>query len=270
MLAYILVFSTILVSAFYLIFLRRLQRRRRVIKRPFPQAWKAHLATTMVLYRKLPAKRQDKLHQDIQLILDEVEFFGNAGLEITEPVKLLIAAHAALLINGLSFDYYQKLRAILVYPGAWRAPHQAMEGHVLTHSQQIRLGESWQQGRIILAWDTLRNEAQNEHSTSNVGIHEFAHQLDQLGGAADGAPPLASGEIAQRWQEVFSDAWQRRRQHLGGSSVIDEYGAESPAEFFAVASEAFFLSPSSLQQQEPALYQCLQGFYKTDPTTWAD
>ncbi len=135
MFVYALVLIAILIIAFYLVFLRRPRRRQRVIEQPFPEAWKSHLSQSMVLYQRLPTARHAKLHQDIQLILDEVDFFGCAGLKINDHIKLLIAAHAALLINGLSFDYYQNLRAILVYPGAYRAPHQISDGQVLTHSE---------------------------------------------------------------------------------------------------------------------------------------
>lgn len=268
MLGYGIALLAIVAFAFYRLFIYPEQRRRRVSSRPFPARWQQQLDEQMVLYRRLPEKRRDKLHSDIQLLLDQVEFYGCAGLELSEPMKVLIAAHGALLINGLSVAYYQKLQAILVYPGAYRVNELQQDGDVLSHSEQDRLGESWHAGRLVLAWDTLAGEAGSHDSRSNVGLHEFSHQLDQVDGASDGAPPLASGEVAQHWQQVFTEAWERRRRHHGGGSIIDEYGATSPAEFFAVASEAFFLHPALLRDEEPELYQCLGGFYGLDPASW--
>lgn len=267
MLGYGLTLAAVIAVAFYLIFLHRPWRRKRLAEQPFPDTWRALLNQHMVLYRRLPEDRREKLHRDIRILLDEVRFYGCAGLELTDTMRLVIAAHGALLINGLSPDYYRELKSVLVYPGAYRVREQVLDGHVLTHTEQDRLGESWEAGRVIVAWETLKREAADPQSTSNVGLHEFSHQLDQLDGTADGAPPLASGSLATQWQAVFAEAWERR-QHLGGDSVIDEYGAESPAEFFAVASEAFFLAPTPLREQEPELYRCLQAFYRLSPADW--
>lgn len=268
MLGYGLALLGIVVFAFYRLFVYPGQRRRRVSGRPFPLHWQQQLTDQMALYRRLPQQQRDKLHGDIQLILDQVAFYGCAGLTLTEPMKVLIAAHGALLVNGLTLDYYQKLQSILVYPGAYRVTELEQDGEVLSHSEQERLGESWHVGRLVLAWQTLAAEAADPDSRSNVGLHEFSHQLDQVDGSSDGAPPLASGEVAQHWQQVFTEAWERRRSHCGGDSIIDEYGATSPAEFFAVASEAFFLHPTLLNEEEPKLYQCLAGFYRLDPKAW--
>ncbi|MDX1756039.1 MAG: zinc-dependent peptidase [Marinobacter sp.] len=270
MLGYGIALIAIVVLAFYGLFIYPHQRARRVARRPFPEHWQRYLTDHMVLYRRLPPENRPRLHRHIQLLLDRVDFYGCAGLAPNDTMKVMIAAHGALLINGLSPDYYRNLRSILVYPGAYRVREQVLDGDVLSHSEQERLGESWQEGRLVLAWDTLSVEAANPDTPSNVGLHEFSHQLDQIDGASDGAPPLASGDQAKHWQQVFSEAWQRRRRHPGGDSVIDDYGATSPAEFFAVVTEAFFLQPRPLAQQEPRLYDCLVRFYQLNPGEWPE
>ncbi|SFL95638.1 M90 family metallopeptidase [Marinobacter zhejiangensis] len=270
MLGYGLALIAIVVFAFYWLFIRPRRRLESLARIPVPMDWIEQLRSEMALYRRLPPITRTRLHTHMRVLLEQVDFYGCAGLELTEPMKVLIAAHGALLINQLSPDYYHKLQSILVYPGAYRVNQTQQDGPVLHDHDQARLGESWQTGKLVLAWDTLVREAADDNSRSNVALHEFAHQLDQVDGASDGAPPLASGEIARHWQDVFSDAWQRRRQRHGGNSIIDEYGATSPAEFFAVATEAFFLHPGLLAKQEPDLYDCLAGFYRLDPGTWSD
>lgn len=268
MLGYGIALIAIVVFAFYRLFIRPRRHLEKLARTPVPVDWIDQLQSQMALYRRMPPIHRARLHTHMRVLLEQVEFYGCAGLELTEPMKVLIAAHGALLINQLSPDYYHKLQAILVYPGAYRVNQSHQDGAVHHHHDQDRLGESWQNGKLVLAWDTLLREAGDADSRSNVALHEFAHQLDQVDGASDGAPPLASGEIARHWQEVFSDAWERRRQHHGGNSIIDEYGATSPAEFFAVATEAFFLHPAILASQEPDLYDCMTGFYRLDPRNW--
>lgn len=266
---YGLALVAIVLLAFYWLFLHRRLRRRRVLSRPFPPQWQRQLYRDMAIYRRLPRELRQRVHQNTLLILDEVNFYGCAGQEVTEPMKVLIAGHAALLVSGLSVDYYQRLASILVYPGAYRSEVEWQDGEIAGVEEQERLGESWDAGRVILGWDQLAWEAADPHTTTNVMLHEFAHQLDQLDGAADGAPPLASGISADNWHQVFSDAWERlQAQPWDSDGVIDDYGATDPAEFFAVVTEAFFLTPVQLRQQEPALYRCLSGFYQLSPADW--
>ncbi len=268
---YGLALAAIVLLAFYWLFLHQRLRRRRVLSRPFPVQWQQGLARDMALYRRLPHPVRQRVHQNTLLILDEVNFYGCAGQTVTEPMRVLIAAHAAVLVSGLSVDYYQRLESILVYPGAYRSDVEWQDGEVLGTESQDRLGESWDAGRVILGWDQLAAEAADPDTATNVMLHEFAHQLDQLDGAADGAPPLASGVSAENWHQVFSDAWQRLQEYPEDpDGVIDDYGATDPAEFFAVVTEAFFLTPVQLRQQEPALYRCLSGFYRLSPADWPE
>ncbi len=268
MLGYGIALITIVAISFYGLFIYPRHRTRRIARRPFPESWQCYLDTHMVLYRRLPAQRRSRLHRDILVLLDRATFYGCAGMQLNDTNKVLIAAHGALLVNGLSPDYYPQLRAILVYPGAYRVHEQVQDGEILSHSEEERLGESWHSGRLVLSWDTLATEAAAADGRSNVGLHEFAHQLDQIDGASDGAPPLASAAQAQDWQSAFSDAWQRRQRQPDDDSIIDEYGTESPAEFFAVVTEAFFLQPLALARQEPELYRCLVQFYQLNPGEW--
>lgn len=269
LLGYGLALVTIVILAFYWLFLHRSLRRRSVLARPFPKHWRQGLERDMALYRKLPSELRERVHQNTLLMLDEVNFYGCAGQTITEPMKVLISAHAALLVSGLSVDYYQRLTSILVYPGAYRSEVEWQEGEIARVEEQERLGESWDAGRVILGWDQLAREAADPDTPTNVMLHEFAHQLDQLDGAADGVPPLDSGVSAENWHQVFSDAWHRLQDSpYDSEGVIDDYGATDPAEFFAVVTEAFFLTPVQLRQQEPDLYQCLSGFYQLSPADW--
>lgn len=254
---------------FYLFFYRSWLRRR-IASRTFPDEWLDLLQANMALYRYLPPRYQERLQQLTQIFLHEKRFYGCAGLTLTEPMKVLISAHACLLILERGLAHYDALRSILVYPGAYQAPMQSMENGVHTTTDVARLGESWHQGKVILSWQNVLSDSQQLHHGANVSLHEFSHQLDQVNGAADGFPELAAGQSAKDWTRVFekefSDLREQVRKHHHVS--INAYGAENPAEFFAVVTEAFFTDPANLQRQHPELFEQLSSYFKLNPLQW--
>ena len=132
------------------------------------------------------------------------------------------------------------------------------------------LGESWTSGSVVLAWDSVLKGAANEDDGKNVVIHEFAHQLDQADGVGDGAPILKDRGEYQDWAKVFSKHYEQlvERTNKGRKTLLDNYGATNPAEFFAVATEAFFESRDRLKKKHPNLYSELKDYYQLDPAEW--
>jgi Mlc titration factor MtfA (ptsG expression regulator) len=183
---------------------------------------------------------------------------------LTDKMRLTIAAHAALLLLGRETDYYPDLVSVLVYPSAYRAPMAEEHGGIVTEGEEDRFGESWQQGVVVLAWDEARAGARDLHDGENVILHEFAHQLDTEDGAADGVPVLEQRGDYAAWARALRPEYERLRR-APDESVLDAYGAEDPAEFFAVATEAFFERGAELRERHPALYAELSRFYRLDP-----
>ncbi len=257
------------VLAFYIFYYRRWQRQR-IASRPFPDEWDALLHDNMVLYRHLPAHYQKRLQQLTLIFLHEKRFYGCGDLTLTDPMKVLIAAHACLLVLERGLTHYDSLRSILVYPGAYQAQLQSMENGVHTTSDVARLGESWHQGKVILSWQNVLSDSQQLHHGSNVALHEFSHQLDQVNGAADGFPELSAGQSVKDWTRVFEKEFSDLREQVSRHhrASINAYGAENPAEFFAVVSEAFFTEPAKLQRQHPELFEQLRSYYKLNPLQW--
>lgn len=247
------------------------RRRRRLRHRPFPDAWRAILKRRVPYVRALPADLQLQLKQHIQVFLAEKPFIGCAGLVITDEIRVTIAAQACLLILNRPTDYYPKLRQILVYPGAFlvQRPHTDQAGVSQDH-RQVLSGESWSQGQVILSWDDTLEGAAVVDDAQNVVIHEFAHQLDTEDGQANGAPSLGGRERYERWSAVMQREFDRLQQQAqsGQATLINPYGATNPAEFFAVASEAFFERPADMAEQHPALYRELSGYYRINPLSW--
>ncbi|RZL31962.1 MAG: hypothetical protein EOP35_20940, partial [Rubrivivax sp.] len=161
-----------------------------------------------------------------------------------------------------------------VYPGAFVVERPVTEGGVQSDQRRVLAGESWSQGQVLLAWDEVRRGAATPGDGHNVVIHEFAHQLDQANGAANGAPALPTAEAYRRWSTVMQNEfdalrWRLARPDEFGPGLIDAYGATDPAEFFAVVSELFFERPIELAAGHPALYGELSGYYRLDPASWA-
>ncbi|MGL4475705.1 MAG: zinc-dependent peptidase, partial [Shewanella sp.] len=131
-------------------------------------------------------------------------------------------------------------------------------------------GESWEQGKVILAWANVLNDATHPGMAGNVVFHEFAHQLDQINGKANGAPQLNNAAEYQLWSEVMAREYAALQQAIAHQQahLIDAYGATNEAEFFAVCTEVFFEQGHQLNAEHPKLYQCLRRYYRLDPCEW--
>ncbi len=246
-------------------------RRKKLRQQPFPAAWREILRRRLPYFRLLPADLQLQLKQHIQVFIAEKQFIGCAGLDITDDMRVTIAAHACLLILNRKTDYYPGLERILVYPDAFIVPSlEADEAGVLSEQRNVLAGESWGDGQVILSWQDTIDDASVVDDGKNVVIHEFAHQLDQENGVANGAPILAHGEHYRPWSDVFGKEFDKLQQQAGTDqhALFDDYGALNPAEFFAVVSEVFFEQPLQMANMHPALYQQLRQFYRVDPLSW--
>ena len=251
---------------------RRTQRRRERLRRqPFPDEWRRILRRRVPLYRRLPPELQQQLQGHMQVFLAEKDFVGCDGLEVTEEMRVTIAALACLLILNRATDYYPILRQVLVYPSAFVVDvEESDESGVVRNDSHILSGESWSQSQVILSWEDVIEGAAVADDGYNVVIHEFAHQLDQEAGYANGAPELASRGHYARWSKVLGEQYERLRESVeaGEQSLLDDYGATDPAEFFAVLAEVFFEQPQALREENPVLYDELGRFFRVDPAAW--
>jgi len=247
------------------------RRRARLRARPFPAEWLDILARNVPFYECLPEADRDELRGHMQVFLAEKRFEGCGGLEITDEIRVTIAAQACVLLLHRKTDYYPGLRSILVYPRPYvvRNVRRMVDG-ILVEGQDVRLGESWHRGNIVLAWDSVQRGAADVRDGQNVVFHEFAHQLDSTAGQGDSTSVLASRSSFSAWARVLGRDFERFRQAAmrRRADVLHEYGATNPAEFFAVATESFFERPRDLQRAYPKLYQALVDFYEQDPAAW--
>ncbi len=249
-------------------------QRRKITAQPFPARWRRVLQRRVPLVQRLPADLQLQLKKHMQVFIAEKAFIGCGGLQVTPDMRVVVAAQACLLLLNRPADYFRNVRQILLYPQAFVVNRVVTDGAgVLQEQRQALAGESWTQGQVILSWqDTLEGAAVPDDGR-NVVIHEFAHQLDQESGRANGAPLPNLGDRTfnqKRWQQVMTDAFaqlQHEAQH-GIDGLLNHYGAQDPAEFFAVVSEVFFEQGRALAQQYPALYRELHAYYRVDTAQW--
>ncbi len=262
----------LMTGVIYYLFIHPRRRRQKIASQTFPAPWIALLERNMHLYRLLPSELKERLHPLILIFLDEKRFYGCDGLRVTDTMRVIIAAHACLLVLGRGIHHYDRLRSILVYPSVYRTHEETHydEDGVLSLQASERLGESWHEGRVILSWIDVIQDSRAEQSGTNICLHEFSHQLDQVNGPADGFPELMPEHSPREWSQVFEQEFQQLRHQvaLAQPIVLDEYGAEDPAEFFAVATEAFFTRPKELRSLHPLLYEQLQIYYQLEPGTW--
>lgn len=243
---------------------KREGRRKELLGMRFDAETRKEIEEDFTLYGRLPSGLRDELDGLMHVFISEKAFEACGGLDAVTPhMQRVIAAQACLLLLRVNHNFYEKLRTVLVYPGAYKA--QGMHG-----AEDVRLGESWGSGSVVLSWESVVSGGRNAEDGHDVTIHEFAHQLDQRDGAGDGVPVLSGSGMYRDWAAAFSPAFEQLQQSVekGKRDVLDDYGAENPAEFFAVATETFYEKPEQLSKAYPALYEQLCKYYGVDPKQW--
>ncbi len=246
---------------------RRGRRARRLRRQRIPyRLWRAAAGPVLAPYR-LAGRARVRLRALAGEFLQAKVFTGARGQAIDDALRVAIAAEACLPVLALGLRWYRGWREIIVYPGSFVVEHEVEDSAGVVHRERRVLGgEAWDRGPVILAWEDVRPDADLRRQGVSLVLHEFAHKLDMQSGTANGRPPLHPGMDPRRWAEVLSRAYARLQSEAEwGGGFIDPYGAESPAEFFAVASEHFFLAPEALQREAPELYGQLRLFYRQDP-----
>lgn len=245
----------------------RRARRNKLRNTPLPDEMRQLLFRNVPYAARLDPDRLAKLEGLIQVFGDDKTFEGLAGLDIDDEIRITIAGQACVLLLGHEVDVpYPGLDVIRVYPASYRAASHERVGDIAVPSTSHRLGESSHRGYVVLSWRSVREGTRDPADGRNVVLHEFAHQLDQLDGVADGAPPLTAA-LYGPWAKVLGEAFSELEEDVAKRrhSVIRAYGATNPAEFFAVATEEFFERPNRLRQKWPDVYEVMARYYNQDP-----
>jgi MtfA peptidase len=220
---------------------------------------------------RLTIADQDELLGHTRVLLEEKHFEAAGGLLMRDEVRVTIAAQAAILLLHRPTDYFSRLTSIIVYPTGYLAGGSHVDGGVWSEGEEHLLGHTQRDLRaLVLAWDEVRAGAADPYDGENLVLHEFAHQLDFEDGSTDGTPALDTGAQMRAWATVLGDELEALRQaaDAGEPTLLDPYGAEDAAEFFAVATETFFERAEELSRQHPRLYAELRRFYAQDPIAW--
>ena len=263
-----------LIFAAFLVWVLRLQlqrsRRNNLFLKPLPPDWIQILKKNVSIYSLLPQNLREELHGRINIFLDEKEFIGCAGLQISNEIRVTIAGNACILLLKRDKRCFPRFTTILIYPDTYVSREVKSDGLVVVHEESVRAGESWYRGPVVLSWADVMRGSLNNSDGHNVVLHEFAHKLDEENEIMNGLPVLRDSSHYAEWAEVLSKEFDSLliRVDRGTNSVIDAYGAVSPPEFFAVATESFFEKPLLMKNKLPDLYQQFRRFYNLDPAAW--
>lgn len=253
------------------LFARR--RRERLRAQPFLPSWRGIVERNLPVFRRLSAADQTELLRHVAVFLDEKSFEGAGGLVMTDEIRVTIAAQACMLLLHRETDYYPELTSIIVYPSGYTAHEdRSLGGGIWEEGEEQRLGHTARELRaMVLAWDAAKQGAADPSDGKNLVLHEFAHQLDFENLRADGTPALETRGAYLAWARVMTAELEALREadNAGLPTLLDRYGATNAAEFFAVATEAFFERPVSLRASHPALYAELSKFFRQDPTSFS-
>lgn len=237
--------------------LRRPLRRWRIAQERMPGRWRRWLEEHVPLYDKLDEEARRRFHWDVQFVMDEYTFEGVEGVEVTEALRLSVAAGVALLLHGRPSWELPGSSTVLFYPNRFNDAYY-------DSADAAYDGMAHQQGPIILTAPAVETSWTHPSDGDNVVLHELAHLLDFANEGADGVPSLVASSSAASWQALVRKEMRRIRE---GTSVLRPYGAEAPSEFFSVAVEVFFERPSQLARHHEALFEALVAFFHLDPRT---
>jgi Mlc titration factor MtfA (ptsG expression regulator) len=246
------------------------RRRKRLLEAPFPAEWTAILERNVAAYKLLDADEQQRLRDLVQVFIAEKHWEGAGGLELDDEIRVTIAGTGCQLLLGRTHDLFAEVESIVVYPSAVVVPPQQRSmfdaGARPQDEGMPALGVAHRGGAVVLAWDSALHGARDPKDAHNVVIHELAHKIDFLDGSADGTPPLDGGSARRAWAEAFAPAYlaHKQRAEQGKRSFLDDYAVTNEAEYFAVATEAFFERPTALARELPDVYAALRQFYSLD------
>ncbi|MDQ1448852.1 MAG: MtfA peptidase [Actinomycetota bacterium] len=236
-------------------------------RRGLPDDWVEIVEEHVAVWQELDDEERTLLEATSDWLLRHKHWEAAQGFALDDEITVTLAVQAALLVLRLSVDEYREVSAIIVYPTAMqsRGVYAGPVRGTVTDGVVPVLGEAHgRRGPVLLAWDEAREAARNPGRGQNVVFHEFAHKLDMLDDLLDGTPPLGRRGDVDRWIEVCTEAYGALRDGIE-RPPLQPYGATNPAEFFAVATEAFFDVPVALEHHEPRLYEVMRDFYKQDP-----
>ena len=243
------------------------RRRRRIGSAPLSPEWAQVLDENVAHFQYLSAAQREKAEHDLKIIVAEKNWEGCGGLVLTDEIRVTIAAQTAIMLLGFDVGALDHVLTILVYPTGYIASGRQQIGSAVLVGEDHRLGEAWHRGPVILSWANVLEEGRNPGQGHNLVWHELAHQLDMLDHAVDGTPPLPNRQAQRRWRQVMTAEFERLASHAsrGRPTLLDQYGATDPAEFFAVATECFLDRPKELRERHSRLYDMLAHFYRQDP-----
>ena len=246
----------------------RNRRRSHLAREPFPAAWLSIIQVNCRHFATLTTAEQARLLQDVRWFLAEKSIEVSLGLVLTDEMRVTVAAQASLLGLGFTSPPFDRLRSVILQPEVFLGDNVVRDSSGLElHSQDARIGQAARNGPVVLSWSDVVRQCRDEPDGRNVILHEFAHLLDMVDGDVDGVPPMDTEQEFRTWQDVTRIEYRRlvNQAQLGRRTLLDEYGATSEVEFFAVATETFFEQPVEMRTLHPRLYDVLRAFYKQDP-----
>jgi MtfA peptidase len=234
-----------------------------------PADWREILNTRSAQWNLLDDDERGRLGELAQALLVSKRWEAARGFVITDEVRTLVSAHAALLVLELGVEHYDEVGTIVLRSGPMRrrepVPHWGRVEGVVDGSPSPVDGEAHGgAGPVMVSWNAARREAANPGLGRDVVLHEFAHKLDMLDGMIDGTPPIIDGATRQRWIDVCTLEYEAVRRGEP-NRVLRPYAGVNPGEFFAVASETFFTQPLLMEADKPELYEVLAAYYRQHP-----
>jgi len=218
------------------------------------------------IWKALPPSEKERLLGITEKIISSVHWEVTGSLDLTDQMQIVTAGGAALLIRGFDITSFPGLTSVIFHPdNMTKKIKRDLGAGIISEEVSTLSGEAMHRGPVMISWPEAVREAANPEWGRQVILHELAHKLDMIGGAADGLPPISSSEERIRFTATLHAHLDSVRE--GRASVLRSYAGTSATVLFAVATELLFTNPEVMRDETSDLYEVLSSFYRQDPAS---
>lgn len=205
-------------------------------------------------FRKLKRHHQKEFLKRVGHFISVKKFVSRGMKEVTEEMKVVVAALSVQLTFGLPRVYLSHFEKILIYP----------DNYYSTINNQYHRGEvNPRFGIIVLSWKNLVQGIADESDGINLGIHELAHAIHLENRISNKEYGFIDSKLWKKYNDLAD--YEMFKIKEGDTSMFRSAAAIDQHEFFAVLLENFFERPKALKAYSPSLYRKTTLLLKQDP-----
>lgn len=207
-----------------------------------------------VYYQKL-SEVNKKIFRIRTLLFVRTTFFETeAGLPLTNEMKILISSAFVQITFGLKQDVLKIFKDIYITPRPYSYNHLegTFEGDVNPYTRTVNL-----------TWPTIEKGFKISNDGMNLAIHEFGHCLILENSKRSYLSRIFKESELENWKILAHKKIEKIQ--LKKNRLLRDYAGTNLMELFAVAIEEFFERPDDFYSKEPELFFSFCRLLNQDP-----